>query len=120
MRIHTCLSLATFLTTDNSVQGVSAAVTIDNYSLLIPTATDSQHVVTPVITGAVASVAGVSSLGVQANGETKYAETVVVTQDVVVSGTSTLTSFSRAPSTTVCEFAVARLTIVNYLLIYSM
>ena len=107
MCTHSHFSLAAFVTPDNSVQWAAADVTIDNYSLLITTVTDSPHVITPVITGAVASVAGVSSLGVQADGETKYAETVVVTQDVVVSGTSTLTSFSRAPSTTVCELAAA-------------
>ena len=106
MRIHPHIALAAWLTLDNSAWRAAADVTIDNYSLA-PTVNGSPPVITPAINGAIASVAGVASLGVQADGETKYAETVVVTQDVVVSGTSTLTSFSRAPSTTVCELAAA-------------
>ncbi len=102
MRIYP--SLSAFLTLDNSARRAAADVTIDNYSL-VPTVNGAPPVITPAINGAIASVAGVSSLGVQADGETEYAETVVVTQDPVVLGTSTLTGL--VPSTTVCTFDTA-------------
>ncbi len=100
-------TLAAALTLDNSVKWSAAIVTIDIYSLIPTTATSSLPQFTLPVTGAIASVVGVASVSVQADGETVYAETVVATQNAVVSGTSTLTSFSRAPTTTVCKIAAA-------------
>ncbi len=91
----------------------TAIVTIDIYSLIPTTATSSLPQFTLPVTGAIASVVGVASVSVQADGETVYAETVVATQNAVVSGTSTLTSFSRAP--TVCTLASPLIHVKNAL-----
>lgn len=77
----------------------AADVTIDYYSTLTMTATDLSPLPTYVMD---ATVEGIASVSVQADGETVYAETIVATLDAIVSGTSTLTTVFSTPTTAVC------------------
>ena len=77
-----------------------ADVTVDYYSILTTTATNPSPAPTYVMG---ATVEGIASVSVQADGETVYAETVVATLDAIVSGTSTLTTVFSTPTTTVCK-----------------
>ncbi len=74
-------------------------MTLDYYSLLTTSNTERPEP-SFVISD---SIAGITSVSVQPDGETVYAETFVVTLDAVVNGTSTITNFISEPTTSVCK-----------------
>ena len=100
----------------NPARQETANVTIDYYSLLTPTTTSTVTGTTPPFTQEIfATTAGIAAVTVLPEGETVYAETVVLTLDALVSGTSTYSTLFRTPTAFVCtspSTSVNHLTIV--------
>ena len=83
------------------VPTATANVTVDYYSLLLPIPT----VVPPFGSGVISeTIAGISSVSVQADGETVYVATVVATLEAIMNGTSTLATVFSTPRTTICTY----------------
>ena len=83
-------------------------MTIDYYSLLTPTTASTVTGTTPPFTQDIfATTAGIAAVTVLPEGETVYAETVVLTLDALVSGTSTYSTLLSTPTAFVCTLPSA-------------
>ena len=109
-------STALGLTSTNIARlAAAASVTLDYYSLLTTTNTE-RPAPTFVISD---SIAGIASVSVQPDGETVYAETIVVTLNALVNGTSTITNLLSEPTTSVCKRATMLIVQTTHSLIQS-